>query len=82
MTGYILAWTAVHYGHIADGHITTVSDMLSDTHAELVNKVYLGGKDFPLQVTHSCFAKNSKAHTDKWQTLMTQNELNIVPSDD
>lgn len=33
---------------------------------EFANKIYLGGKDFPLQVMQSNFAKPSRAHVDKW----------------
>jgi len=66
MTGCVFAWAVVAYGQSS-----TVSDApaCSVTNSEFVNRVYLGGKDFPLQVTHSSFAKPSKCHLDKWRQI-------------
>lgn len=38
---------------------------------ELVNKLYLGGKDVPLQITKSHFAKTSASHREKLKRIMT-----------
>ena len=38
---------------------------------ELVNKLYLGGKDVPLQITKSHFAKTSANHREKLKRIMT-----------
>jgi target of EGR1 protein 1 len=68
MTGYIFAWSAMRYGQFSEtvGDTTAMSDLLGASAEEFANLVYLGGKDFPLQVTQSCFAKRSKAHVEKW----------------
>lgn len=69
MTGYIFASLVIKHGRSAEG-ATTVNS-LSDfgIAEEFGNKVYLGGKDFPLQIAQSNFAKPSKLHAEKWARL-------------
>lgn len=71
MTGCVFAWSVVAYRQKTrvssdSGEISAESDIAN---SEFVNRVYLGGKDFPLHVTHSCFAKPSKCHLEKWQLI-------------
>ena len=72
MTGYIFAWCLARYGKIPLQDVTTSKAL---TVRELVegedflNKIYLGGKDFPLQVAQSNFAKPSKLHLEKLERL-------------
>ena len=72
MTGCVFAWSVVAYGQYSStvsgdtDKTTPVSDVAN---TEFINRVYLGGKDFPLHITHSCFAKASKCHLEKWQLL-------------
>lgn len=71
MTGCVFAWSVTAYGQsskVSDdtAKTTPVCDI---TNTEFINRVYLGGKDFPLHITHSCFAKASKCHLEKWQLI-------------
>lgn len=69
MTGYIFASVVIKHGRVAEG--VTIVNSLSDfgMAEEFGNKVYLGGKDFPLQIAQSNFAKPSKLHVEKWERL-------------
>jgi len=70
MTGCIFAWSAAAYRQSpAVDDASTTSPTCDVTNTEFVNRVYLGGKDFPLQVTHSSFAKPSKHHLEKWRQI-------------
>lgn len=66
MTGYIFASLFIKHGRAAEG-ATSLNDF--GIAEELGNKVYLGGKDFPLQIAQSNFAKPSKLHAEKWERL-------------
>lgn len=69
MTGCVFAWSVIAYGQspkVSDDTAKTKPDV---TNTEFINRVYLGGKDFPLHITHSCFAKASKCHLEKWQLI-------------
>jgi len=65
MTGCVFAWSVVAYGRSP----TRTAAACDVTNTEFVNRVYLGGKDFPLHVTHSSFAKPSKCHLEKWRQI-------------
>jgi len=65
MTGCVFAWSVVAYGQSS----TKTAAVCNVTNTEFVNRVYLGGKDFPLHVTHSSFAKPSKCHLEKWRQI-------------
>ena len=65
MTGCVFAWSVVAYGQ-SSTRTAAAGDV---TNTEFVNRVYLGGKDFPLHVTHSSFAKPSKCHLEKWRQI-------------
>ena len=74
MTGCVFAWSVIAYGQsskVSDDTDDTAktSPMCDIKNTEFVNRVYLGGKDFPLHITHSCFAKPSKCHLEKWQLI-------------
>jgi len=71
MTGCIFAWSCVTYGQSSTvpDNATRTTPACNVENSEFVNRVYLGGKDFPLQVAHSCFAKPSKCHLEKWQLI-------------
>jgi len=71
MTGCVFAWSVVAYGQSSKVSDDTekIAPVCDVTNAEFVNRVYLGGKDFPLHVAHSCFAKPSKCHLEKWQLI-------------
>jgi len=70
MTGCLFAWSIVAYGQSsAPDHVPGTTPACDITNTEFVNRVYLGGKDFPLQVTHSSFAKPSKCHLEKWRLI-------------
>jgi len=70
MTGCVFAWSVVTYGpNSAVGHEASTTPACDVTNSEFVNRVYLGGKDFPLHVTQSCFAKPSKSHLEKWRLI-------------
>ncbi|KAK3577576.1 hypothetical protein CHS0354_026541 [Potamilus streckersoni] len=56
MTGYIMATYFATY----DGNGDDAGGL-----SEFKNKIYLSGKDYPLQVMKSGFAKNSKEHSEK-----------------
>lgn len=66
MTGYIFASLFIKHGRAAEG-VTSLNDF--GIAEEFGNKVYLGGKDFPLQIAQSNFAKPSKLHAEKWERL-------------
>lgn len=70
MTGCVFAWSVVAYGHRSPTDDTAKTSPVYDVaNSEFINRVYLGGKDFPLHITHSCFAKASKCHLEKWQLI-------------
>ena len=70
MTGCIFAWSVVAYGQSSRvDNAERATPACSVTNTEFINRVYLGGKDFPLHVTHSGFAKPSKCHLEKWRLL-------------
>jgi len=71
MTGCVFAWSVVSYNQKSsvDQFATTTVTALDVTNSEFVNRVYLGGKDFPLHVTQSAFAKPSKCHLEKWRLM-------------
>jgi len=71
MTGCVFAWSFVTYKHkSAIDHVATQVPPAHDvTNSEFLNRVYLGGKDFPLHVTQSGFAKPSKCHLEKWRSI-------------
>jgi len=70
MTGCVFAWSVVTYGQDSSvGHEARTTPACDVTNSEFVNRVYLGGKDFPLHVTQSCFAKPSKSHLEKWRLI-------------
>jgi len=70
MTGCLFAWSVVAHGQSSTvDSATRTTPACSVTNSEFVNRVYLGGKDFPLHVTHSCFAKLSKSHLEKWRLI-------------
>lgn len=75
MTGYIFATFAAKYRKpCGGGDSATETGTLGDFGIadELANKVYLGGKDFPLQIAASNFARPSKAHVEKWERLQRE----------
>lgn len=70
MTGCVYAWSFVTYGcNTTVDSVASTPAACDVTNAEFVNRVYLGGKDFPLHVTQSCFAKPSKCHLEKWRLI-------------
>lgn len=71
MTGYIFASFLAKFGRVKDGATEgkTVADF--GVAEELSNRVYLGGKDFPLQIASSNFSKPSKSHLEKWERLQS-----------
>lgn len=71
MTGYIFASFLAKFGRVKDGVTEgrTVADF--GVAEELSNRVYLGGKDFPLQIASSNFSKPSKSHLEKWERLQS-----------
>jgi len=70
MTGCVFAWSLVTYNQKSTVDRMERTPQACDvTNPEFINRVYLGGKDFPLQVTQSCFAKPSKRHLEKWQLI-------------
>jgi len=71
MTGCVFAWSAVVYGQSSKVAVDEGASR-DVTNAEFFNRVYLGGKDFPLHVTQSCFAKPSKCHLEKWHMIKTK----------
>lgn len=73
MTGYIFASFLAKFGRVKDGvsEGRTVRDF--GVAEELSNRVYLGGKDFPLQIASSNFSKPSKSHLEKWERLQSCN---------
>ena len=72
MTGYIFASFVSKYRKSVSGSMNadgvSVHELLLEDE-EYANKVYLGGKDFPLQILPSNFSKPSKSHLEKWQRL-------------
>ena len=71
MTGYIFAFFSARYGSDA-----ATSESSSKGHElgmdEHKNKLYLVGKDIPLQITPSSFSKPSKAHLTKIAKIKPQ----------
>ncbi|XP_053325138.1 target of EGR1 protein 1 isoform X2 [Spea bombifrons] len=61
MTGYIMGYIWM----LKKGAESSAADCLSDCH----NKVYLSGKNIPLQIVKSVFSKSSKAHTQKLRLI-------------
>ncbi len=67
MTGFIFAFYTARYGKIRSLASSVNMDDLGME--EYKNKVYLGGKDIPLPITKSVFAKTSKDHRAKLEKL-------------
>ena len=71
MTGYIFAFFSARYGN----EVTKEEDTCKGYELgmdENKNKLYLVGKDIPLQVTTSSFSKPSKAHLAKIAKIRTE----------
>ena len=71
MTGFAFAYYVGKYAECRSG-----SEMVSfvDVHrSDMTNKICLTGKDIPLQVVRSSFAKTSKNHRDKLEWLKLAN---------
>ena len=62
MTGFVFAFFAARYG--------TAGDDAAFDMDEFKNRVFLSGKDFPLTVAKSNFAKYSKEHTEKFERIL------------
>jgi len=73
MTGYIFAAFLSTKGKSSEESATSSLAVLSFSE-EVVNRIYLSGKDFPLQVVQSNFAKPSKSHSEKWTRLKKSND--------
>ncbi|KAL3868765.1 hypothetical protein ACJMK2_041530 [Sinanodonta woodiana] len=65
MTGYIMATYFATY----DANGDNASGL-----SEFKNKIYLSGKDYPLQVMKSGFAKTSKEHSEKIMKIRTSSD--------
>ena len=77
MTGYSYAAFIWHKSKVLDGGIELPSDMKD---SNITNHIYLVGKEFPLTVKRSNFAKNSTSHAEKYENVL--NELkNMSPVD-
>ncbi|XP_068098625.1 target of EGR1 protein 1 isoform X1 [Hyperolius riggenbachi] len=63
MTGYIMAYVCM----LKRGKEAQPSECLPDCH----NKIYLSGKNVPLQIAKSIFAKFSRAHMQKMKLIAT-----------
>ncbi|ELT96816.1 hypothetical protein CAPTEDRAFT_205148 [Capitella teleta] len=62
MTGFIFAFFCARYGE-SNGKESFIDSV---GFQEYRNKLFLSGKDIPLQVLKSGFAKTSKQHREKW----------------
>lgn len=67
MTGFAFAYFVAKYGSYDD--IESRQPLMQFGVTEFINKVALSGKDIPLQITKSEFAKTSKEHREKIQRL-------------
>ena len=68
MTGFSMAFFVAKYGRVPESCTERVA--LCDLGLEdLHNKVYLCGKDIPMSISKSTFAKTSKDHREKFQKL-------------
>ena len=67
MTGFIFSHFIAKHGRFRDlPKVVHMSDLGMEDYQ---NKVTLGGKDIPLQILKSNFAKTSKEHTEKLSNL-------------
>ncbi|XP_013407249.1 target of EGR1 protein 1 [Lingula anatina] len=72
MTGFVLAKYVVQYGNtLHTDEVYKIGNFGMDSFA---NKLPLSGKDIPLQVTKSSFAKTSKNHQQKMELLQKHKE--------
>ena len=71
MTGFAFAY---YVGKYAECRSESETVSFSDVHcSNMTNKICLTGKDIPLQVVKSSFAKTSKNHRDKLEWLKLAN---------
>ncbi|XP_072018967.1 target of EGR1 protein 1-like [Amphiura filiformis] len=72
MTGFAMATFVSQHGRVpSSADIPSIGASFVEFYAleELVNKLYLGGKDVPLQITKSHFSKPSVTHREKMKRL-------------
>ncbi len=74
MTGFAMATFVSQHGRVrisSSPDIPGVTDTFVEFYGleELVNKLYLGGKDVPLQIAKSHFSKTSASHCEKMKKL-------------
>ncbi|CAH1774981.1 unnamed protein product [Owenia fusiformis] len=69
MTGFAMATFITKCGKYETKDISAKTIMADFKIESLVNRVFLCGKDFPLQIAKSNFSKTSKDHSEKWEKL-------------
>ena len=69
MTGYSYAAFTWHKSRISNEKIELPSDMKD---SNIANHIYLVGKEFPLKIKRSNFAKNSTSHAEKFENLINE----------